>query len=79
LLLGGVPIDDALVRRLSTILGRPVGDKLSRALLFRAQIVALTSDEKMAILRALEKAPSDLEPVREMLLADEQWHQRRRI
>ena len=79
MLLGGVPIDDALVRRLSTILGRPVGDKLDRALLFRAQIVALTRDEKMAILAALEKAPPDLEPVRKMLIADAQWHQRGRL
>jgi len=52
---------------------------LDRALLFRAQIVALTRDEKMAILAALEKAPPDLEPVRKMLIADAQWHQRGRL
>jgi hypothetical protein len=74
MLLGGVPVDDQLVRRLTMVLGRPVGDKLDRALLFRAQIVALTRDEKMAILEALEKAPPDLEPLRESLMADAQWH-----
>jgi hypothetical protein len=79
MLLGGVPVDDQLVRRLTMVLGRPVGDKLDRALLFRAQIVALTRDEKMAILEALEKAPPDLEPLRESLMADAQWHLSGRI
>lgn len=79
MLLGGVPIDDQLVRRLTTILGRPVGDKLDRALLFRAQIVALTREEKIAILAALENAPTDLEPLRESLMADARWHLRDRL
>jgi hypothetical protein len=79
MLLGGVPVDDQLVRLLTMVLGRPVGDKLDRALLFRAQIVALTRDEKMAILEALEKAPPDLEPLRESLMADAQWHLSGRI
>jgi hypothetical protein len=74
MLLGGVPSDDQLVRRLTTGLGRPVGDKLDRALLFRAQVVALTRYEKMAILAALEKAPPELEPLRESLMADAGWH-----
>jgi hypothetical protein len=79
MLLGGVHVDDHLVRRLTTLLGRPVGDKLDRALLFRAQIVALTRDEKLAILAALEKAPPELEPVREALTADAQWSLRGRL
>jgi hypothetical protein len=79
MLLGGVPIDDQLVRRLTTLLGRPVGEKLDRALLFRAQIVTLTRDEKEAILAVLEKAPPELEPVREALMADAQWHLRGRV
>lgn len=79
MLLGGVPIDDRLVRRLSEILDRRLGNKLDHALLFRAQIVALTREEKDAILAALEKAPPDLEPVRELLTADAQWHVRGRL
>ena len=73
MLLDGVPIDDALVRRLTAILGRPLSSKLEQALLFRAQIVALTRAEKAAILEALEKAPPDLEAVREQLSADPRW------
>ena len=79
MLLGGVPIDDELVRRLAAILRRPLGSKLDHALLFRAQIVALTRDEKEAILEALEKAPPELEPVRELLMADAQWRLRDRL
>lgn len=74
MLLGGVPIDDQLVRRLAGILGRPLASKLDQALLLRAQIVALTRDEKKAILAALEEAPPDLEAVRELLISDAQWH-----
>ena len=45
----------------------------------RAQIVALTREEKEAILQALEHAPPELQPVRELLLADESWRLRRRL
>jgi uncharacterized protein (DUF1778 family) len=79
MLLGGVAIDDRLVRRLAAILDRRLGNKLDHALLFRAQIVALTREEKEAILAALEKAPPDLEPVRELLAAEAQWRVRRRL
>jgi HEAT repeat protein len=41
--------------------------------------VALTREEKETILAALEKAPPDLEPVRQLLTADEQWSVRRRL
>jgi len=50
-----------------------VGWKLEQALLFRAQIVAMTRDEKRAVLAALEQAPAELEELRELLLADENW------
>ena len=78
MLLGGAPIDD----QLASPIGRPVGSKLDRALLFRAQVVALvalTRDEKEAILSALEKPPPELEPVREVLMADAQWRLRGRL
>ena len=79
MLLGGVPVDDGLVRRLAEILGRPLGSKLDHALLLRAQIVALTREEKQAILTALEKAPPELEPVRDLLIGDVQWRLRGRL
>jgi hypothetical protein len=80
MLLDGVAIDDQLVRRLAAIVGRPpLARKLDQALLFRAQIVALTRDEKEAILAALESGPPELELVRELLIADEQWRLRGRI
>jgi len=79
MLLGGVAIEDRLVRRLAEIVDRRLGNKLDHALLFRAQIVALTREEKDAILGALEQAPPELEPVRELLTTDAQWHARRRL
>jgi hypothetical protein len=79
MLLGGVPVEDHVVRRLATILGRPVRNRLDQALAFRAQFVALTREEKRAILNALETAPPDLEPIRELLLADENWRLRDRL
>jgi hypothetical protein len=79
MLLDGVPIDDALVRRLAAMLGEPLSSKIERALLFRAQIMALTRAERDAILAALEQAPPELETVRDLLTADEQWAPRGRL
>lgn len=79
MVLGGVPIDDRLVRRLAAHVGSPLGSKLDHALLFRAQIVALTRNEKEAILAALESAPHELDELRELLRADENWSLRRRL
>ena len=55
------------------VLERPLGRKLEQALLFRAKIVALTRDERAAVLAALERAPAQLDEVRKALLADENW------
>jgi hypothetical protein len=73
MMIGGVWVDDRHVRDLMAIVQRPVGWKLEQALLFRAQIVAMTRDEKRAVLAALEQAPAELEELRELLLADENW------
>jgi hypothetical protein len=78
-LLSGVPVDERLVRQLAAIMGKPVGAKLEQALLFRASVVALSRDEKTAVLSALEKAPAGLEELRELLLADERWRFRERL
>jgi hypothetical protein len=75
MMIGGVWIDDPQVRKLTTIVERPVARRLEQALLFRAQVVAMTRDEKRAILSALERAPAGLEEVRELLVADENWRE----
>lgn len=76
MLLGGVSVDEGSVRQLAAILDKPLQTKLTQALLFRARIVALTQDEKAAVLRALERAPTEFEGVRRHLMAD--WRQRHR-
>jgi hypothetical protein len=78
MLFGGISVEDRLVRELAAILERPLRRKLEQALLFRAKIVALTRDERLAVLAALERAPGELEEVRELLLADEDWREGRR-
>jgi len=73
MIMGGVWVDDVVVRRLAAKLERrPLGRKLEQALLFRAQVVAMTRDEKETVLSALEGAP-ELEDVRTLLLADDNW------
>ena len=74
MIIGGVWIDDRQVRELAAIVDRPVGRRLEQALLFRAQIVAMTREER-AVLSALDRAPANLEDVRELLLADESWRE----
>ena len=73
MMIGGVWVDERQVRALAAILDRPLGRRLEQALLFRAQILAMTQAEKRAVLSALERAPGELEEVRELLLADEGW------
>ena len=78
MMIGGVWVDDRHVRALAAIVDRPVRRKLEQAVLFRAQIVAMTRDEKTAVLAALERAPAELAEVRELLFADENWRDGRR-
>jgi hypothetical protein len=77
MLLGGVSVEEGLVRKLAAILDRPLENKLTQALLFRASIVALTQDEKAAVLRALERAPAEFDCLRDHLIADWRIHHRR--
>ena len=78
MLFGGVSLEDRLVRELAAVLERPLGRKLEQALVFRAKIVALTRDERAAVLAALERAPAELEEVRKALMADDKWRAGRR-
>ena len=79
MLLGGVSLDDRLVRKLAEVLNGPLENKLTQALVFRAKVVALTPEEKATVLSALERAPAELRDVRDLLLADDQWRLRRRL
>ena len=77
MIMGGVWVDDGVVRRLAAMLERrPLGRRLEQALLFRAQVIAMTRDEKEAVLSVLARAP-ELDDVRDLLLADENWRERR--
>ena len=78
MLLGGVDVDDRVVRDLAAILDRSLGNKLESALVFRAKIVGLTTEERRRILAALEHAPAGLESVRQVLLTSEAWRLRDR-
>ena len=71
MVLDGVSLDDRVVRDLAAFLERPLGRKLELALFFSAKIVALTHEERLAILAALDRAPWEWEEVRELLLAGE--------
>jgi hypothetical protein len=75
-LLGGVQVDERVVRDLAAIVDRSLGNKLESALVLRAKVVGLTTEERRRILAALESAPADLESVREELLSNEAWRSR---
>ena len=79
MLLGGVAVEDRLVRELAAVLDRPLGAKLEQALLFRAKVVGLTREERSAVLAALEKAPAELQVVRDLLLSDDNWRLHKRL
>ena len=72
MVLDGVLLDDRVVRDLSTIVNKPLGEKLQRALFFSAEVVALTFQERVAVLAALEDAP-DSEEVRARLMDGYIW------
>ena len=78
MLLGGVDLDDRVVRDLVAILDRSLGNKLESALVFRAKIVGLTTEERRRILAALDHAPAGLQAVRQILLTSEAWRLRDR-
>jgi hypothetical protein len=73
MMIGGVWVEDRHVRALAAIVDRSVARRLEQALLFRAQVVAMTRDEKRAVLSALERAPAELDELRDVLLANEDW------
>jgi len=75
LLLGGVAVDDEAVWELAGLVETPLRQKLETALRLRSGVVDVTSDDRTAILRALEDAPDSLMGVRELLVTDERWRE----
>jgi len=61
MIVGGVWLEDRLVRELAPLVERPLGRRLEQALLFRAQVVALTREERASVLFALDQAPGQLD------------------
>ena len=57
MLLGGVDVQDRLVRQLANIVNRPLAHKLEKALLFGSVIVGLTQDEMEAIPHSARSRP----------------------
>lgn len=73
MVLDGVSVDDRVVRQLVAFLDRPLGHKLEQALFFSAEVVALTHQERAAVLGALDRMPWEFEEVRERFLAGDSW------
>ncbi len=73
MVLEGVSLDDRVVHRLISILDGQLRRKLQQALFFSAEIVALTIDERVAVLAALDRAPWEFQEIRELLLGGQSW------
>ena len=73
MLVGGVPVDERLLRRLAEVVPPAVARRLDMALFYRAAVLGLTSAERRVILAALENPPSGLENLRATLIQDPSW------
>jgi hypothetical protein len=73
MVLEGVSLDDRVVHRLISILDGQLRRKLQQALFFSAEIVALTFDERVAVLAALDRAPWEFDEIRALLLGGQSW------
>ena len=76
MLVGGVPIDDRLLRELARIVPPTLARRVDTALLYRAKVLGLTIAERETILAALVDAPADLANLRGVLLREHAWRQR---
>ena len=79
MLVGGVPIEERLLRELTRVVDRKLAQRLDTALLYRAKVLGLTVAEREAILKALEDSPPELEELRAILLQDPQWRLNERL
>jgi hypothetical protein len=79
MLVGGVPIDERLLRELARVVDRKLAQRLDTALLYRAKVLGLTVAERESILKALENPPPGLEELRAILLQDPRWRLSERL
>jgi hypothetical protein len=79
MVLDGVLLDERVARKLAAIVEGPLAYKLEQALLFAAEIVTLTFEERAAVFAALDRAPWEYEEIRELLLANETWSHTRTV
>ncbi|HET9288771.1 MAG TPA: hypothetical protein VFO26_14550 [Gaiella sp.] len=77
--MGGVPIDERLLRELARVVDRKLAQRLDTALLYRAKVLGLTVAERESILKALENPPPGLEELRAILLQDSRWRLSERL
>ena len=80
MLLGGVPIEDRLLLRLARAVDQPaLAGKLTMAYTLRSAVVNLTTDERQAILAALDSRPAGLEALHSQLREHAAWRLRERL
>jgi hypothetical protein len=72
-----VDVDDRLIPELARIVPPALSKKLQTASFYRSRVVGLTTDEREAILAALEHPPPTLGDLREALLEEVQWRRQR--
>jgi hypothetical protein len=78
MVLDGVVVEDRVVRELAAIVDRPLAQKLSQALFFSAEIVALTHEERAEVRAALNRGQLESKDVRERLVTGVRWGERER-
>jgi hypothetical protein len=73
MVLDGVVVDERVVRELAQVVDAPLAQKLERALFFKAEVVALTREERDAVAAAMNHGRREPEDVRERLLTGARW------
>ena len=75
MLVGGVPVDERLLRRLAEVVPPAVGPSPGPGVVLPRGGPRLTAAERRAILAALENPPPGLENLRATLIQDPAWRQ----
>jgi hypothetical protein len=76
MLVGGVAVDERLLKELARLLPPNLARRLDTALFYRAKVLGLTIAEREAVIAALEDPPPGLEELREVLLSEQAWRAR---
>ena len=75
--LAGIPIPDADIETLASLVDEPTRAVLEKALAIGTKIVALTIEDRERLLRALDDPPTDaLAELRGVLLREHEWRVR---